>query len=48
VVTIRNDRGEEIGRKLVGIGALDRNEQCTFTLAVEAVEARGKRRLKSH
>ena len=48
VVTIRNDRGEEIGRKLVGVGALDRNEQCTFILAVEAVEARGKRRLKSH
>ena len=44
VVTIRDDRGQEIARKLVGVGAMDANEQCTFTLSVEAVEATGPRR----
>ena len=39
VVTIRNDRGEEIARKLVGVGALNPNEQRSFTLSVEAVTA---------
>jgi hypothetical protein len=39
VVTVQNDRGEEIARKLVGVGAMDVNEQCTFTLSVEAVAA---------
>lgn len=43
VVTIRNDRGEEISRKLIGVGALEANEQCTFALTVEAVAAKGKR-----
>jgi len=43
VVTIRNSRGEEIARKLVGVGALASGEQCTFSLAVEAVEARTRR-----
>ena len=43
VVTIRNGRGEEIARKLIGVGALDANEQCTFALSVEAVTARGKK-----
>lgn len=37
VVSIRNDRGEEIARKLIGVGALHPNEQRTFTLSVEAV-----------
>ena len=45
VVTVQNDRGEEIARKLVGVGAMDANEQCTVTLSVEAVAAKrsGKR-----
>lgn len=43
VVSMRNDRGEEIGRKLVGVGALAPNEQCTFTLTVEATPAKVKR-----
>lgn len=43
VVAIRNDRGEEIARKLVGVGAMNPGEQCTFTLSVEAVAAKGKR-----
>ena len=43
VVTIRNERGEEIARKLVGVGAMDANDHCTVTLSVEAVCAKGKR-----
>ena len=35
VVSIRNDRGEEIARQVVGVGALQPSEQRTFTLAVE-------------
>lgn len=34
-VTIRNDRGEEIGRHVIGVGALHANEQRTFAFAVE-------------
>ena len=47
VVSIRNDRGQEIARKLIGVGALHAQEQCTFTLSVEAVAATGKRSGKS-
>ena len=46
VVTIRNDRGEEIARKLIGVGAMAPNEQRTFTLAVEVVPAKAKRTMK--
>jgi hypothetical protein len=42
VVSIRNDRGEEIAHKLIGVGAMNPNEQCTFTLSVEAVSAKTK------
>jgi hypothetical protein len=35
VLTIRNDRGEEVARQVVGVGALRGNEQRTFTLDVE-------------
>ena len=42
VVSIRNDRGQEIARKLIGVGAMNPNEQCTFTLLVEAVPAKAK------
>jgi hypothetical protein len=37
VVVIRNDRGQEIARKLIGVGSMTPNEQRTFTLLVEAV-----------
>ena len=40
VVSIRNDRGEEIAHKLIGVGALYANEQRTFTLTVEAAPAK--------
>jgi hypothetical protein len=42
VVSICNDRGEEIAHKLVGVGAMKPNEQRTFTLSVEAVAAKAK------
>jgi hypothetical protein len=42
VVSIHNDRGEEIDRKLVGVGAMSPNEQRTFTLSIEAVSAKMK------
>ena len=42
VVSIRNDRDEEIAHKLIGVGALNPNEQRTFTLSVEAVSAKPK------
>jgi len=42
VVSIRNDRGEEIANRLIGVGAMNPNEQCTFTLSVEVLSARTK------
>ena len=42
VVTIQNDRGDEIARKLIGVGALNPDEQRTFTMSVEAVSAKSK------
>ena len=42
VVSIRNDRDEEIARKLIGVGAMNPNEQRTFTLSVEASSATAK------
>lgn len=46
VLTIRNERGEEIARKLVGVGAMRPDEQRTFTLNVEMnpASAGGKRK----
>ncbi len=35
MLSIRNDRGEEIARQVVGVGALHPAERRTFTLAVE-------------
>jgi hypothetical protein len=35
VLSIRNDRGEEVTRQVVGVGALQPAEQRTFVLAVE-------------
>jgi hypothetical protein len=34
VLSIRNDRGEEIARQMVGVGALHPNETRTFAVAV--------------
>jgi hypothetical protein len=35
VLSIKNARGEEITRQVVGVGALHASDQRTFTLAVE-------------
>jgi hypothetical protein len=35
LLSIRNDRGEEIARHMVGVGAIRPHEQRTFTLSVE-------------
>jgi len=35
LVQVRNERGEEIARQVVGVGALQPAEQRTFTLTVE-------------
>ena len=42
VLSIRNDRGEEIDRKLVGVGAMRPGEQRTFALAVEVSDGAGR------
>ena len=42
VVTVYNDRGEEIARKLVSVGAMHPNEQRSFKLSVEALSRKGK------
>jgi len=46
VVSIANDRGQEIARKLIGVGAMNPNEQRTFTLTVEAVSTAVRRAAK--
>jgi hypothetical protein len=35
LLAISNDKGEEIARQVLGVGALKPTEQRTFTLAVE-------------
>ena len=48
VLTIRNERGEEINRQLVGVGALFPGENRSFSVVVEATEATGKARRRKH
>jgi hypothetical protein len=42
VVSIRNEQGKEIGRKLIGVGAMAPDELRTFNLSVEVVPSKGK------
>lgn len=44
VLSIRNERGEEITRQVVGVGAMKPDESRTFTLAVEMFAASNKGR----
>jgi hypothetical protein len=44
VLSIRNERGEEVSRQVVGVGALRQAESRTFTLAVEVLTPGGKAR----
>ncbi len=51
VLSIKNDRGNEIARHVVGVGAMHVNEERTFTLSVEAVprnDTRARPRGKDH
>lgn len=41
VLSIRNGRGEEVTRQVVGVGALNPDDQRIFTLAVEVFERIG-------
>ncbi|MGA9335247.1 MAG: hypothetical protein WBV39_13290 [Rudaea sp.] len=41
VLTIRNERGEEIAQRVVGVGVMHGDEQRTFTLGVEMTPADG-------
>src|SRR5512134_3865682 len=42
VLSIRNERGEELSRQVVGVGALRPTEARTFTLAVEVATPGGR------
>jgi hypothetical protein len=42
IVTIRNERGVEIARKLIGVGALNPNEQRSFSLSIEMTPSTAK------
>lgn len=37
VIVIRDDSGEEVARKVVGVGALEPGEKCGVTLSVEVL-----------
>lgn len=41
VVSIRNDRGEELARKVIGVGAIMPNESRTVTLSVDVFTPTG-------
>ena len=43
VVSIKNDRGEEVARKVIGVGALDSRESRTVTLSVDVFAPRDHR-----
>jgi hypothetical protein len=40
IVSIKNERGEEIARKLIGVGAMNPDERRTVTLTVEVAPAK--------
>ena len=42
VLGIRNERGEEVSRQVVGVGALRPSEARTFTLSVEVATPGGR------
>ena len=46
VVSIKNEAGKEIGRKLIGVGAMAPDELRTFNLSVEVVPRQGKGPIK--
>jgi hypothetical protein len=48
VLLIRNERGEETTRQVIGVGALSPDEKRTFTLQVEMTEATGAKAKRRH
>lgn len=43
LVTVRNEKGDEIARQMVGVGAINGQEQRTFTLSVEVFTKDGSK-----
>ena len=43
VLSIRDGAGKEVARQVIGVGAIQPEESRTFSLAVEANEATGRR-----
>ena len=43
VVSIRNDRGDEVARKVIGVGALDPSESRSVTLSVDVFTPPGQK-----
>ena len=48
VLSIRNERGEEVNRQVIGVGALQAGEERSFTLQVEMTEATGAKARRKH
>lgn len=46
VVVIRDERGREVGRHVVGVGAVLAGEVRSFEVSVEALPATGKRKVR--
>jgi len=47
VVSIKNEQGKEIARKLIGVGAMAPDELRTFNLSVEVVPRQSKSGIKT-
>jgi hypothetical protein len=41
LISVRNERNEEVARQVVNVGALQGSERRTFTLSVETAESTG-------
>lgn len=48
VLSIRDERGEEIARQVIGVGGLYPDERRTFSLRVEMTEAAGGKPRRRH
>jgi len=48
VLSIRNERGEEVNRQVIGVGALHPGDERSFTLQVEMTEASGAKARRKH
>jgi len=48
VLSIRNERGEEVNRQVIGVGALFAGEERSYTLQVEMTEATGAKARRKH